>query len=234
MAGRVQTESRAADRVYGRLLEWISSGRLPRGNRVKIQEVADALGVSATPVREAISLLVRDGVLTFEPHRGASVRDYSPEEVGQLSELRALLEGLAARRAVRSHERDTLIEKLREQIVLMRDAIDRLDRPAYNRYDLTFHELIFSEGSDGFIRQYLRVPELLARVFSAMKSEDCREIAALRRSDRAAISEFKKGVAHHRRLLDAIAAGDADRAEKVAREHSLRFLQSKAHRAGRK
>ena len=220
------TPLRTTDRVYTRLLDLISTGRFEPGDRVKIRDMVDALRVSATPVREAIALLVRDGVLTFEPNKGASVRTYSPDEMTELFELRAVLEGLAARRAALSPRRDNLVRTLRDQIVLMRDAIRRLDRPDYNRCDLAFHEAIFAEGSAGLIRESLRTPQLLSRVFSAMADEDRRTIPALKRSDRKTVAEFKRGVKHHTSLLDAIASADADHAERVAREHALRFIKS--------
>lgn len=221
----VKDAERASDRVYSQLLEWISTGRIGPGERVKILDVANLLGVSATPVREAISLLVRDGVLSFEPNRGSSVREYSSDEMEELFELRAMIEGLASRRAALSSGRETLIEKLREQIVLMRDAIDRLDRPAYNRYDLVFHELVLSQGVGPMVREHLRISELLTRVFSAMVRHDRREMAAMEHSDRDAIRRFKEGIEHHVELLEAIAGGDGQSAEQVGREHVLRFVR---------
>ena len=228
------TPLRTTDRVYTRLLDLISTGRFEPGDRVKIRDMVDALRVSATPVREAIALLVRDGVLTFEPNKGASVRTYSPDEMTELFELRAVLEGLAARRAALSPRRDNLVRTLRDQIVLMRDAIRRLDRPDYNRCDLAFHEAVFAQGSSGLIRDSLRTPQLLSRVFSAMVPDDRRETAAMERSDRNAIKRFKEGIKHHMELLEAIAGGDGARAEQVAREHVSRFIRDRRGVAGKR
>ena len=220
---------RITDQVYEGLLGMISTGRLGKGDRVKIRDVASKMKVSATPVREAIALLVRDHVLAFEPNKGATVRVYSREGIEELFELRAVLEGLAARRAATSDRREELVEKLREQIVLMRDAVERLDRPAYNRYDLAFHRLVLSYGSSAMTRACLRVPELLTRVFWTMKDEDRREMRALAASDPGAMKQIRAGSSHHESLLDAIASGDGERAERAARDHTMRFIQSGLH-----
>ena len=229
MVATASESQRITDQVYDGLLGMISSGRLAKGDRVKIRDVAAELNVSATPVREAIALLVRDHVLAFAPNKGATVRAYSREQIEELFEVRAVLEGLAARRAATSDRREELVEKLREQIVLMRDAIERLDRPAYNRYDLAFHRVALSYGSSAMTRACLRVPELLTGVFWTMREEDRREVRGLRARDPKVLRRFREGVAHHETLVDAIAGGDGERAERMARDHVMRFVRSGLH-----
>src|SRR5579864_4506652 len=79
--------------------EAILDGRLEPGARLKEEELARELGISRTPVREALLVLQAEGLIVAEPNRGASVRRHDAEDLHDLYQLRALLEGHAARRA---------------------------------------------------------------------------------------------------------------------------------------
>jgi DNA-binding GntR family transcriptional regulator len=87
--------------AYRRLLEEISRGDLPPGARLRETELAARLGISRTPVREAIRLLEADGLVTHLPRQGATIRVLDYPEVMELYEMRAVLEGTAARLAAR-------------------------------------------------------------------------------------------------------------------------------------
>src|SRR5438132_4484728 len=77
----------------------IVDGRLEPGRRLKEEELARELGISRTPVREALLVLQSEGLVAAEPNRGATVRSHDAEDLDDLYQLRALLEGYAARRA---------------------------------------------------------------------------------------------------------------------------------------
>src|SRR5438309_11120403 len=79
--------------------EAIVDGRLEPGRRLKEEELARELGISRTPVREALLVLQSEGLVAAEPNRGASVRAHDAADLDDLYQLRALLEGYAARRA---------------------------------------------------------------------------------------------------------------------------------------
>ena len=110
---RVEAPSRS-DRVYRQLRERLMRGMLRPHQRLRIRELAAALGTSETPVREAIFQLVRDGGLEMKPHHYVRVRRLSLAEYMELREIRLLLEPLAAERAL-AHIQD-------------RETIDRLAR----------------------------------------------------------------------------------------------------------
>jgi DNA-binding GntR family transcriptional regulator len=110
---RVEAPSRS-DRVYRQLRERLMRGMLRPHQRLRIRELAAALGTSETPVREAIFQLVRDGGLEMKPHHYVRVRRLSLAEYMELREIRLLLEPLAAERAL-AHIDD-------------RETIDRLAR----------------------------------------------------------------------------------------------------------
>src|SRR5689334_20370456 len=78
----------------------IAEGALAPGERIVESKLAQELGLSLTPVREAVRELVGEGILTISPNRGPSVRVLSPEDAFELYSLRAMLEGLAIRLAI--------------------------------------------------------------------------------------------------------------------------------------
>ena len=92
--------STLTNRVYATLKDRILSRSLAPGARLKHAELATALGVSITPIREAILELEKDGLVEVVPYRGSVVKDLSPQEVSDVIEVRIALESLAVRRAV--------------------------------------------------------------------------------------------------------------------------------------
>jgi DNA-binding GntR family transcriptional regulator len=91
----------------------IVDGRLPPGRRLKEEELARELGISRTPVREALLMLHAEGLVDVAPNRGAAVRSHSVEDLDDLYQLRAVLEGYSTRRAAHRLSDDE-IHALRE------------------------------------------------------------------------------------------------------------------------
>lgn len=99
----IQSRSRrrsAQEEAYDYLLEMIRTGRLEGGTHVTSEEVAQLIGMSRIPVREAMRQLASEGYMTIRSNRGAIVTSLSPAEVSELYEMRAVLEGLAFRDSV--------------------------------------------------------------------------------------------------------------------------------------
>ncbi|MGH2617820.1 MAG: GntR family transcriptional regulator, partial [Thermomicrobiales bacterium] len=86
--------------IYETLREMIAAGQLVSGARIDERAIAEQLGVSRTPLREAIAKLAKVGLVEQRPYRGNYVRAFSPKQVNDLYETRMVLEGLATRRAV--------------------------------------------------------------------------------------------------------------------------------------
>ena len=91
--------SGSADRVYDTVRQGILDGTYAQGARLGEADLADSLGVSRTPVREALRRLGSEGLLATLPNKGARVRTWTAGELGDIFDLRALLEGHAAARA---------------------------------------------------------------------------------------------------------------------------------------
>lgn len=91
--------SQTASRVHQDLRGDILDGRCEPGSRLREEEIAERFGVSRTPVREALRRLEADGLVIVTPNRGAEVVRWRDDDIAELVELRAMLEGQAARRA---------------------------------------------------------------------------------------------------------------------------------------
>lgn len=115
----------AADQVYEILANDIFTGRLPAGARLRIRDVAEQVGTSVMPVREAIRLLVDNGLAVSYPHRGARVREFTLRELIQIYEVRSLLEVEATRQGAPKVTPADLQE--------MRAACERLYRAVVQR-----------------------------------------------------------------------------------------------------
>ena len=106
----------------------IVDGRLEPGRRLKEEELARELGISRTPVREALLVLQTEGLLDVAPNRGATVRAYAAEDLDDLYQLRAVLEGFAARRAATRDLATTTSRAARELRALRRRSARRRRR----------------------------------------------------------------------------------------------------------
>jgi DNA-binding GntR family transcriptional regulator len=195
--------------------EAILDGELPAGTRLKEDELAARLEVSRTPVREALRRLEVEGLVVHEAKRGAAVRSYSAEELDDMYRLRALLEGYAARRAA---ERMTpeVLEQLRascrrfERLTARRGASIR----DLARENMIFHECVLLAAGDERLADMTRSVIHLPLVYRAYVwfTDD----------------EKQASVDGHERVVDALAAGDADAAAKLMEEHVLRAREGLA------
>ena len=118
--------------------------RLKSGSRLKISELADRYSTSTVPVREALQQLQGEGIVTFIPNRGASVRTIDADFVRNIYEVRALIEPFLARQFVRYHD-DGDVERLEAIQHDLETAIEaRADWHSQRRLDLEFHAICYS------------------------------------------------------------------------------------------
>jgi len=182
----------------------IIDGRLVPGQRLKEEELARELGISRTPVREALLFLQAEGLVESIPNRGATVRAYAPEEIEEMYQLRALLEGYAARQAAGRISRDELrrLRESNERFASLRAADDVVD---LIRENLVFHGTILdaagSERLGSMVRKVIELP-LVYKAYYWYSPEQ------------KLISDH-----YHRQLANALEARDAERAELIMKEH---------------
>jgi DNA-binding GntR family transcriptional regulator len=199
--------SRSASAAASEVIrEAIIDGRLAPGQRLKEEELARQLGMSRTPVREALLLLQSEGLVESTPRRGATVRSYAMDDLDDMYQLRAILEGYAARRAATRISPDD-VARLEESCA----RFDRLraedDLGDLVKENLFFHNVILAAaGSDRLVplvRKVIELP-LVYRSFYWYSPEQ------------KLISQH-----YHRQLTRALGARDAKRAEMIMTEHVL-------------
>jgi DNA-binding GntR family transcriptional regulator len=184
----------------------IVDGRLHPGQRLKEEELARELGISRTPVREALLMLQAEGLVDASPNRGAKVRTHSAQDLDDLYQLRALLEGHAARRAA-SRLADEAISSLhascrRFEALLETEEADFRELVKEN---VVFHETIL-DGADSarlaaMVRNVIELP-LVYRSY-IWYSPDQQRISGH----------------YHVQIARALEARDAERAEIIMKEH---------------
>jgi DNA-binding GntR family transcriptional regulator len=199
--------SRSASAAAGEVIrEAIIDGRLAPGQRLKEEELARELGMSRTPVREALLLLQSEGLVQSIPRRGATVRSYAVDDLDDMYQLRAVLEGYAARRAAAriSPEDVARLKKSCERFDRLRAEDDLRDLVKEN---LFFHNVILDAAGSArlvpLVRKVIEIP-LVYKSFHWYSPEQ------------KLISEH-----YHKQLTRALAAGDAKRAELIMTEHVL-------------
>jgi DNA-binding GntR family transcriptional regulator len=195
-----------ADRVAARLRRDIQRGRFTPGTRLIERSLAEEIGVSHIPVREALARLAEEGLVTRLPRRGARVAWLSPDQFAQVSDVRVLLERFVARRAnerlTGGHRRE--LDSLVDEMVAAGRAGD-VER--VSELDQAFHERLFAIADHAILSEL--VVQLRGRVNAFLKA------ATSSLGGRRLVTHAES----HRRLLDAIAEGPAARAEREAERH---------------
>ncbi|MBX3601475.1 MAG: GntR family transcriptional regulator [Rubrivivax sp.] len=184
-----------------RIREAIVSGELQLGAQVSEAQLAARLGVSKTPVREALLRLKNDGLVEIHPQRGTFVFRLTPAQVGQLCSYRAMVETAALREAFAA-DAAGLQREWSRCVAEMRKAERARDLRALARIDMDFHWQLFAHCRD----------EYLCAGYEVVRSQ----LVALRHR-----SPIANAVASHQVLVDALAAGDVERAGALLREHVL-------------
>ena len=183
----------------------IIDGRLNPGQRLKEEQLARELGISRTPVREALLMLQAEGLVDAAPNRGAAVHTYSAEDLDDLYKLRAVLEGYATRRAA-SRLADETIAGLRESCERFEGILnDGAEMGELVKENLLFHQTILDGAASGrlttMVRQVIELP-LVYRSYVWYSPEQQRISAH-----------------YHWQITRALEARDADRAELIMKEH---------------
>lgn len=210
----------AKDRAYAFVKERILDGAYPGGDLLSEGEVAEALGVSRTPVREAFLLLEAEGLMRLYPKRGALVVPVSPDEVRDVMETRLLVERHTADRlARRGADGAAVIEDLRALIARQEQLLDEGDLTGFVTADRAFHHTIVAAAGNA----------ILTRISDSLRDRQRRMVAATVARDPELPRRF---VEEHRGILDAIAGGEADDAARLVEEH-LERSRERIERAGR-
>jgi GntR family transcriptional regulator of vanillate catabolism len=211
-------------RVTAVIRDLVLSGALPPGARLQETEMAKRLGVSRTPVREALGILVTEGLLEHAPNCGCVVRRISLQDVLDLFDLRATLEAMAARivaeRGISAGELAMFRENLEAAEAVFDGAGWSLEQEArWNELNSAFHgrlvDLTGNRALADAVRQSRRFPLLHGPASEPHDSALLRQSYGNREHCRVSMSE-------HRLIVEAIFHRESGRAEHLMREHVYR------------
>lgn len=193
-----------ADVIAASLREMINQGELPEGARLIERDLASQFAVSRIPLREAIQQLEREGIVETQRNRGAAVRIFTVDDVNEIYQLRALLEGEAIYRSVLNRDEETLA---RAGLVhqLLENAADVQKQGELNR---EFHTILYRGCHN------VRLLKMIAEL--------CVQIERYEHLQRRLLADTPAFQHEHAAILDAYASGDAQQ----AREETVRHIES--------
>ncbi|GAA2999298.1 GntR family transcriptional regulator [Streptomyces drozdowiczii] len=194
----------AAERVYAHVKDAVLDRRYEGGTLLTEGGLAEAVGVSRTPVREALLRLEVEGLIKLYPKKGALVLAVSAQEIADVVETRLLVEEFAARKAVPASPQ--LISRLEGLLEEQRRFSEAGDLATVSVKDRCFHAEIVRHAGN----------EILSRLYDQLRDRQLRMGVAVMEAhpDRIAAN-----IAEHSELLEAIRAGDAEGAAQVVRRH---------------
>lgn len=198
-------ENTVVDYTIEAMRDAIISGAFAPGQRLIVADITKMFSVSAGPVREAIRRLTGEGLVEIEPHRGASVRKYSKQELQEIHQIRAVIEGMAAALAAQNSQDP----ELRAEMEDIRGEMDRSaaseDISRYLANNQKFHDLILRMANNQLARQLAKTLVLPLYQF--------------RLPHRMTVEDLHASYAYHQRIIAAILNGKAEAAERAMREH---------------
>ncbi|WP_448612656.1 GntR family transcriptional regulator [Modestobacter sp. URMC 112] len=198
-----------ADRAYVAIRDQLIMLEIRPNEPIDDDALARSLGVGRTPVREALKRLEVDRLVVSFPRRGTFATGMDITDLAHISEIRVQLEPLAARRAAERAVRETRLELADMAAEIAALDVGALDRTELMRRDLAVHRAIYRAAANPHLDDVLvRYDNLATRIFCLFLDR---------------LPTVDAHVGEHVELLRAIADGDADRAEELAREHVIGF-----------
>ena len=197
------------DQAYSALKQMITDADIyahPEEIRLDERQLSQALGVSRTPIREAMTLLEQEGFLRTEPRRGIFIVRKTKKQIIEMIEMWAALESMAARLAT-LHASDADILALRTMFDEFRTTTPAANIDEYSEANIAFHQAII--GLSGSHLMGKTIENLFIHVRAIRKM-------TISQSDRAA-----RSIIDHMRIIEALERRDTELAERLVRQHSL-------------
>ena len=193
------------DVVFNTLRDAILTGKLVPGERLMENQLAEKLGVSRTPVREALRMLELENLVELVPRKGAQVLDMSEKDIINILEVRSALEGLATSVACKKMTKEDL-QQLKNMEVDFEKAVADNDVEHFVDIDEDFHDLIFAATEN----------DKLINIFRNLRIQLYRYRMAQAKNNETSMSTI---VAHHRSIIRAIENHDAEEGAAIAQGH---------------
>lgn len=199
-----RSRTRLVDEVAALLRERIYSGLYRPGEKLRQEQLAEQLQVSRTPLREALRVLERDGLVEGLPGRGVRVVEADPSVLVEAYALRQAVDGVAARLAAR-RAGEAGVERLRALLAAQRELVDPWDAAAYTAANVEFHTAVMELSANRFVLAELPLLRMTSQVFIPV---------AVVPADRG-----RAAVEDHAGIVEAIARSAPEEAERRARAH---------------
>jgi DNA-binding GntR family transcriptional regulator len=197
--------------VYEQLRSMVAKGEFAPGEHLRLGELASRFETSEMPVREAMRMLQRDGLVEVESHRGATVVPVRWDEVLQTISVRTQLEVLAVEEAT-PHHTGASVAKLRKAMAKMDEAEQAGDGPGYSEANRAFHLLLYAPGRNDVLKA--TIEQLWDRLWQT-------RTLSLFTLMPMQMTEAQKD---HEALVEMLAAGDGRKAGSVMAKHRLHTL----------
>lgn len=201
-------------RVFAQIRENILSGKYKDGMELREISLGDELGVSRTPVREALRQLELEGLVKIVPNKGAYVTSINSKDIKDIYIMRSMLEGLCAKWAAR-YITDEQIEELEEIIYLSEYYLNKKIQgkaTQVTELDGKFHLILYQAANSRMLGHILRDFHKYVQVARTI---------SVKSDDRA-----RKSIEEHKAILEAIKQKDETKAEKLAHEHIMNVIKN--------
>lgn len=197
-----------------KIRDGILKGEYKENEELRESTIGKKLGVSRTPVREALRQLELEGLVKIVPNKGAYVTGITGKDVKDIYLVRSLLEGLCARWAT-EHITEEQIEKLEEIVLLSEFHANKNQKEKSGQVvelDGKFHEVLYEASN--------------SRILEHVLSDFHKYVQMARQASVTREHRAEKSIKEHKEILEAIKQKDADKAEQLANEHILKVMQN--------
>lgn len=201
-------------RVFQKIREDILNGKYKENDELRENTIGKELGVSRTPVREALRQLELEGLVTIIPNRGAYVTGISHKDIWDIYVIRSMLEGLCARWAAENIT-DAQLDELEETILLSEFQMKKesgFSAEQVAALDGRFHSILYEASG--------------SRILDHVLTDFHNYVQTARRSSVVSEDRARKSIREHRQILRAIKDRDEEMAEQLANEHIMHVMQN--------
>ena len=201
-------------RVFQKIREDILNGKYKENDELRENTIGKELGVSRTPVREALRQLELEGLVTIIPNRGAYVTGINQKDIWDIYMVRSHLEGLCARWAT-EHITEEQLDELEETLMLSEFQMNKESGFSVQQVatlDGRFHAILYEASG--------------SRILSHVLTDFHNYVKMARKSSIVSEERARKSIREHRQILRAIKERDAEMAEQLANEHIIHVMQN--------
>nr|WP_277999002.1 GntR family transcriptional regulator [Moorella sulfitireducens] len=202
--GKLENYKPLREIVFEALREAIINGQLKAGERLMEVQLAEEMGVSRTPVREAIRKLELEGFIVMVPRKGAYVADLSTKDIADVFEIRSALESLAAGLACERITEEEL-DELERLLIKVADCVAAKDLETLVEIDTQFHEVLYRASRN----------DRLVQIINNLREQ----IQRFRTTSLGTPGRMPEALEEHKQLVEAITARNVELARRLAQEH---------------